>query len=129
METHDLSFAKINLLRDDIAEVIVNEGVTINESMTDTYHEFLITHLRAPFSLLVNKVNSYSYDFNAQRKLATIEEIRSMAVVAYKEITRISTEALASMPRKKEWQLQMFSDRENALQWLISQQDDTREPD
>lgn len=69
MELHELSFAKIIILREDIAEVIVNEGVEMTVEMVDEYHNFLLSHLRAPFSLLVNKLNAYTYDFDAQEKL------------------------------------------------------------
>ncbi|MCW9015127.1 MAG: hypothetical protein OQL06_15275 [Gammaproteobacteria bacterium] len=123
MDLYELEFAKIFILRDDIAEVIVNEGVEMNEAMVDEYHEFLITHLQAPFSLLVNKLNSYTYDFNAQRKLATIKQINVMAIVAYNHITSAVTEALAKFPRDTQWKLQVFSDRDTALRWLISQQE------
>ncbi|MFV1985405.1 MAG: hypothetical protein ACC657_17790, partial [Thiohalomonadales bacterium] len=83
MDLHELPFAKIIILDDNIAEVMVNEGVTMDVEMVEQYHEFLLSHLRAPFSLLINKVNSYTYDFDAQNKLATLKEINAMAVVAY----------------------------------------------
>ena len=123
MQLHELSFAKIIILEDDIAEVIINDGVEMNENMVDTYHEFLITHLSAPCFLLVNKINSYTYDFPAQIKLGTIEQIGAMAVVAYNRTTEIATNTLASYPRDKKWNIQIFSDRDSALQWLISQRE------
>jgi hypothetical protein len=122
MVLHELRFGKIILLTDKIAEVIINDGVEMNEAMVDEYHEFLIAHLQAPFSLLVNKINSYTYDFPAQIKLAAIEQINAMAIIAYKRITKCSTEALACVPRKIEWNMRIFPDRDTALQWLVSEQ-------
>lgn len=40
MKQYKLSFATINILRDNLAEVIVNEGVVMNEIMVDLYHDF-----------------------------------------------------------------------------------------
>ncbi|MDH3980578.1 MAG: hypothetical protein OEU91_08710 [Gammaproteobacteria bacterium] len=123
MDLHELSFSRIIILREDIAEVMINDGVVMDVEMVDQYHDFLLSHLRAPFSLLVNKVNSYTYDFPAQQKLATLKEINAMAVVAYNRVSKISTQALASFPRDPEWKLEIFPNRDEALAWLISEQD------
>lgn len=123
MDLYELRFGKIILLSSNVAEVIINDGVEMNEAMVNEYHEFLIAHLQAPFSLLVNKINSYSYDFAAQMNLATIEQIRAMAVVAYNRITEYTTESLIATPRKAEWNIKIFSSRETALQWLVSEHD------
>ena len=125
MDLHELPFAKIIILRDDIAEVMINDGVRMNEEMVERYHDFLLSHLRAPFSLLVNKINSYTYDFHAQEKLATLKEINAMAVVAYNRVTKITTETLASYPRDVKWNLEVFSNRDDALAWLLSEQGKT----
>lgn len=122
MQTYTLPFAQINILRDDIAEVIVNHGVEFDLELVRQYHEFLLSHLTAPFSLLINKINSYSYDFEAQQNIATLTEINVMAVVTYNEITHVTTETLASYPRKIDWELSFFTDREAALAWLLSMQ-------
>jgi hypothetical protein len=122
MDIYELPFAKIIILRDDIAEVMINDGVEMNLEMVDQYHDFLLSHLHAPFSLLVNKVNAYTYDFAAQEKLATLVEINAMAVVAYNRVTEITTQALTSFPRHQKWNINIFSDRKNALAWLESVQ-------
>ena len=121
---HELSFAKIIIISDSIAEVIINEHVEMTLAMVKQYHEFLLSHLVSPFSLLINKVNAYTYDFDAQVNLATLEEINAMAVVAYTRSTKISTEYLtSSVPRTVEWKLKIYSNRDEALNWLILEQD------
>jgi hypothetical protein len=90
--------------------------------MVKEYHEFLLSYLVSPFSLLINKVNTYSYDFDAQVNLATLKEINAMAVVAYTRTTKTSTEYLQSLvPRKIDWNLRIFSNRDEALIWLRSE--------
>lgn len=122
MDLYELPFAKIIILHDDIAEVMINEGVEMDVAMVQQYHDFLLSHLQTPFSLLINKINAYTYDFEAQERLATLKEINAMAVVAYSQITKITTETLASFPRDVQWNLEIFSNRDEALSWLISQQ-------
>jgi hypothetical protein len=118
MMTHRLSFASITILAPDLAEVIVDQGVDMTGAMVDEYHEFLCSHLNAPFSLLVNKLHDYSYDFSAQVKLAAIPEIDRMAVVAYKRATENVTRLMTKIPRHRQWCLEIFSEREAALAWL-----------
>lgn len=122
MDSYELPFAKIIILRDDLAEVIVNEGVQMDLAMVHQYHDFLLSHLHPPFSLLINKVNAYTYDFDAQEQLATLKEINAIAVVAYSRVTEIVTETLASYPRDVQWNLEIFSNRDEALEWLLAQQ-------
>ncbi|OOZ38079.1 hypothetical protein BOW53_16595 [Solemya pervernicosa gill symbiont] len=122
MDLYELPFAKIIILQDDIAEVMINDGVEIDMDMVHQYHEFLLSHLKAPFSLLINKINSYTYDFQAQLEIATIKEINVMAVVAYSRVTKVATETLASYPRNDEWKLKIFSGRDEALCWLVDEQ-------
>jgi hypothetical protein len=122
MNLYELSFAKIIVLRDDIAEVIINDAVVMNAAMVEQYHAFLRSILTSPFSLLINKINAYTYDFEAQLELATIGEINAMAVVAYNRITELTTESLASYPRSKKWNLQIFMNRNDALAWLLLEQ-------
>jgi hypothetical protein len=121
MDLYELPFAKIIILYGDIAEVMIADGIEMDEQMVDQYHDFLLSHLHPPFSLLINKINSYSYNFPAQIKLGTLKEINAMAVVAYNRITEISTETLASYPRSEEWNLKIFSNRDEALDWLFSE--------
>jgi len=51
VESYQLPFAKIDILREDIAEVIFNDGVKIDEQMVEQYHSFLISHLQVPPSV------------------------------------------------------------------------------
>jgi len=122
MDLYELPFAKIIILREDVAEVLINDGIEMDLGMVDQYHDFLLSHLRVPFSLLVNKVNSYSYDHHAQQKLATLKEINVMAVVAYNRTTVFATQTLAEYPRDAKWNLKIFSNRDDALAWLMSEQ-------
>lgn len=126
MDSHELPFAKITILRDDIAEVIINDGIEMDVSMVEQYHKFLLSHLRSPFSLLINKVNSYTYDFQSQKTIAVLKEINAIAIVAYNRMTEITTQSLAAVPRNIEWNMKIFPDRDNALLWLESEQDKSK---
>ena len=112
MDLYELPFAKIIILGKNLAEVIIHEGVELNETMVDQFHEFLLTHLPSPFSLLINKVNAYTYDFEGQKKLGALKEIDAIAVIAYSRLTRLSTASVASFPRAIQWNVKIFSNRD-----------------
>ena len=121
MDVHELSFGKIHLLDEHLAEVIVNDGIEMNMDMVNEYHAFLLDHLSPPFSLLINKLYKYSYTFEAQQQIATLPEIKAMAVVAYNRPAEVATETLKEAPRDIAWNLKVFPERGRALDWLNAQ--------
>ncbi|WP_028863620.1 hypothetical protein [Psychromonas aquimarina] len=123
MNLYDLSFAKIIVLRDDIAEVIVNDRIEVNLEMVKQTHAFLLSHLKQPFSLLINKLNSYSYTFEAQMEITNLPEINVLAVVSYNNFSTVSTQYLQSLTRSNKWNLHIFSQRDEALAFLEKAQE------
>ena len=118
MTNYEFSFGKIIILQDDIAEVIVNEGIVFNIEMVAEYHEFILNKMKHPCSLLINKVNSYAYTLEAQQHLATLSQINSMAVVSYNVASETTTKSLVAMAREKPWELKIFKSRDLAFNWL-----------
>ena len=118
MKVYELPFGRINIIEKKLAEVIINDGVEMNVDMVEVYHQFLLQHLEAPFSLLVNKINSYSYTFDAQLKIAGLKEIDYMAVVIYKFSTEMATKILIDINRGNDWNINLFKNREEDLEWL-----------
>ncbi len=119
MKSYKLSFGTIGLINDNLAEVIVDEGVEIDEVMVDEYHDFLLSTLEAPFYLLINKKNSYTYTFGAQQVITQLKEIDSMAVVTTTDAGIMSTKTLISMNyNDTSLNVKMFREREEALAWL-----------
>ena len=53
----------------------------INDVLVQEYHEFLLNYLKVPFLLLINKKHSYATPFSAQKMIATLTEIKAMAVL------------------------------------------------
>ena len=45
MKTFDLSFGTVTLLRKDLAEVIINQGVEMDLDIVDEYHMFIVTNV------------------------------------------------------------------------------------
>lgn len=122
IDTHRLSFSTVNLVSKNIAEVIVNPGIEMDQSMVEMFHSFLLQHMTPPFSILVNKLNSYSYDFIAQNKLFSLEQIDNIAVVCYSSSCISTTKYITEMLEERSWSSQIFTDRSSALNWLTTKQ-------
>ena len=105
---HDLSFVKINMLTDSIAEVTVEQGVEISLEMSEEYNDFLTRQFPGNFALLVNKVNQYDFAFEAKLSLASHENLTAIAVIAYDNDGKESVEKLAELRQLDGWNLKVF---------------------
>lgn len=121
MEIHELSFLKIIKLADDLIEAVVNEGVEITLDMVEEYHAWIRANLKHPCYILVNRINSYTYTFDAQLQISTLPEIRAIALLAYSRPSQLAAESLIALPRVNPWNCQIFSDRDAAIAWLDNQ--------
>ena len=121
MKTYQFSFGEITIIKKNLAEVIISEGIVMDLDMVEEYHKFLLDNLTAPFSLLVNKKFSYTYTFNAQRAIANLDAIKAMAIVNRVYISVMATEVLININRENNWNIKLFKIREKALEWLEKQ--------
>ncbi len=77
-----LSFGcTINHLDNNIAEVIVDKGIELSIEMVEELDNYLDTHYSTQFALLVNKANRYSYSYEAQLCLASLDKQKAIAVL------------------------------------------------
>ena len=121
MKSYKLSFGTIIILNNRLAEVIVDEGMVIDEVKVDEYHDFLLNTLDAPFTLLINKKYSYSYTFEAQKTIAHLKQIAAMAVIVNSTGGLMSTETLMNVNGNIFTNIKLFFDRKEALTWLETQ--------
>lgn len=120
MKSFRLSFATISILDKNLAEIIIDEGVIVDEVMVDEFHDFLLTNLVAPFSLIINKENRYSYTFEAQTLICNLKEIHLIAVIANTSGSIMATETLVKLNEHNNWNIEMFKNRVSALEWIAS---------
>ncbi|MGS2723546.1 hypothetical protein ACVBEJ_07350 [Porticoccus sp. GXU_MW_L64] len=105
-------------LADDLAEVIVSEGMEVTAAMVDECGELLEQHFSCPCRVLINRKNSYHYNFDAQQRLADLESVSSVAVLAYNGAGEIAAKIVRMFPGKGSWRVNIFYDRRSALEWL-----------
>lgn len=125
MKEYKLKMGRIIKLNDSCAEVIVDEGVEINLEMMNEYHHWIEEELTSPCSLLVNKLHSYSYSFEAIQRIGKLSKVVAIAVVIQNKPAGTTTSLLRKIQKKEHHTLKIFDKRENALKWLelISEKD------
>ena len=118
MEIHQISFAKVSILRNDLAEITVDNGVDINLKMVEEIHNCLRSIFSDSFSLLINKTNSYSTQLDALMKFGTLAAIIKIAVLAPNKLAKMSADFSATIPSSAVLNIEVFTDRDEALAWL-----------
>ncbi|MDN3652841.1 hypothetical protein QWY77_08700 [Thalassotalea ponticola] len=117
-----MSFGVINLLNDHIAEVIIDEGTHMSLEMCEEYDELLLNIFDRPFGLLINKLNNYSYTFEAKLHIASLSHLKAMAVIHYNSEAEQKTNDLLALRETDKWNLKTFCGlqmgREKAIAWL-----------
>jgi len=119
---HQLSFAKVNILSENIAEVIVAQGVEISLEMSEEYDDFLTEQFPNDFAILVNKVNEYDFSFEAKLSMASHENLAAIGVITYDNKSKESVEKIAVIRHRDGWNLKVFDGLnlgyQEGLAWL-----------
>lgn len=122
-QIHRLSFCIASKLSDSSAEFVVNQGVEVNLDMVFEYHEWLLENLQYPMYILLNKIFPCTYSFEAQIQLASLQQVKAMAVVAHDKASQSTTQILQTVPREGDWSIEVFDDRDAAISWLTRQRE------
>ena len=122
MKKHQLSFAKINILNENVAEVIIDQDVVISLEMAEEYDGFLTSIFSNNFALLVNKINQYDFSFEAKLSMASHDNLTAIAVVTYDEESKAAVEEVSAMRQLDGWNLKVFDGLnlgwQEGLDWL-----------
>jgi hypothetical protein len=121
MITHRIKLGQAIILEPDIAEIVVDEGITLDLDMVHDYHDWIRTNMPDPCFVLINKRNAFVYEFDAQLEVGTIKQIKAVAFYTPSDTSYHVTEMLAQLPRKLDWIYKLFYTHDEALYWLKKQ--------
>ena len=119
---HQLSKAVIEQLSSNIIEIIPNKGIIVDKNYLDECWNFYDEQQKKPFGLLINCENQHSCSFEGSQDTGRHSLIKKTAFL-YKEDDDYSKNHLDLILQVKEitrhfWTYQIFTDREEALEWL-----------
>ncbi|UTW44686.1 hypothetical protein KFE80_09800 [bacterium SCSIO 12696] len=112
------SGGKIIKLEDDLAEVVVSDGMEVTAEMVDNSERILRQHFQCPCRMLVSRHHSYHYTFSAQQRIADLECVYAVAILSNSRSGEITARIISMFPGKGNWKVNFFSDRASALKWL-----------
>ena len=122
---YQLSFATIKVLPDNIAEVIVDNNIEITLEMVEELEGFLDKKFTQPFALLVNRINQYSYTFEAMSCMISNALLTAMAVVNYDDTAKDPIHDVLALRAVDKLNVEVFSGLElgwqQAKNWLANQ--------
>ncbi|OUS23178.1 hypothetical protein A9Q98_16085 [Thalassotalea sp. 42_200_T64] len=117
-----LSFGGINIIGESIAEVIIEKGVVMTLEMCEEYDAFLLDHFLQPFGLLVNKLHNYSYTYEAKLHVASLENVKAIAVITYNQEAKKEIENIVKHRVQDNLNVKEFSGlqlgRDEGIKWL-----------
>lgn len=114
-----LGFGKCIEIADDITEVIIDDGIELSvENVKDLHGALKSIHNESKFGVLVNKIHSYTYSFDAQLSISRVPGECAVAIVVYSSHSYSATESLLYMAKDVENPVRIFRSREEALAWL-----------
>ncbi|WP_286267395.1 hypothetical protein [Thalassotalea atypica] len=125
MEKHRLSFAKINILNDRIAEVVFDKGVNVSIEMMENIETFVCDKFDQDFGVLVNKLFPFSYTLEAKLNLGSMEKMKAIASVNYNENSSAITQSIIDIRATDQLNIKSFNGLDlgwqEAHDWLIQQ--------
>ncbi len=119
LNNHRLSFANISFISNDIAEVIVDNNIEVTIEMVEEFDDFLSAYDHTHLGILINRIHSYTYTFEAQFCLYSHQKIKAIALVYYSPQCRQSTQDILDLRFMDKLNLKIFSGIE--LSWQQAQ--------
>jgi len=117
---YKLSFCKIEQLSEDIFEVTINAGATIDGKCAEEAEKFWHDLKTEPYSLLVNNKNSFSYSFLGSQTIGEHSLERKTAVLIDASISKDQISMVLDLKKISGTveNRKVFQDRKKAISWL-----------
>ncbi len=119
---HRLSFGYFTLLAENIVEVVIDDDIELSLEMVEECDQFFKAHIFGEFGMLINRVNDYSYSYEAQLSIGSYQGLKAIAFVYYSDECKSLFEELNVTRAYDHWNSQLFSGLElgwqQALSWL-----------
>lgn len=104
---------------DNILVFEIEDGIEVNADMTTELSHTVDKIMSGPFGALSNRINSYSFTFEAMTAIAQYDNMAAIAIVIHDTKSRILVEAqnylLLALKKKP---IKIFMDTDSAINWL-----------
>ena len=115
MQVIELEFTTLEL-HDNYVVGRTKRGVHLRMIEHQRVLDVLNQHLTAPYGLIIDELNSYSVDFDVMRHISNDENIKCIAVIYYRLVTKIALEGSKLLVKKP---LYFSKDRNSVTDWVL----------
>ncbi len=119
---HTLSFGYLYTITPNIAELVIDELVTVTPDMHTEYAEFIEKKFAKPYALLINNINPYQCVEETHRLIGNNSNLAATAVVSYSKNDMSVVDDFFELRKADEINFQLYSGfdmgRAKALRWL-----------
>jgi hypothetical protein len=125
------SFGQVKLISSNIVEVIISQDIEVSLELVDEYELIMNKHFTENYAVLVNRVNNYSYAYEALLCIGSSKNLKAAAIINYGKANAQQTKNLQSIRRTDKLNVKEFSGlelgRDSAIDWLKEQLTNTVE--
>ena len=122
---HRLSFGFYNIFPNNVIEVTPDEGIEITLEIVEECHDFIKENVIGDFALLINRINNYTYTYEAQFSIGSHSGMKTLAFVCYSDKSLLVTKQLQESRSFDQWKYPVYSGLDlgwqEAYQWLESE--------
>ncbi len=119
------SFGQIEFISENIIEIIIKQNIEITLESMDEYENLMSKYVSGNYAVLVNRINRYSFTFEATLCVGSAENLKAAAIISYDNNNEPHTENLKSIRHMDNLNIKEFSGlelgREKAIKWLEDQ--------
>ncbi len=115
MKKHNLSFGNFNEIEPNVLEIIAHEGAVITKSNIIQLEEYLYEKYPTKFSLLINRVFSYSHEFGSMEQMSKVKNLAALAIV----VQNPSKAEAAKIHKLFVKNVKVFFKKSEAIKWLM----------
>lgn len=119
------SFGQIVFITENIIEIIIKQNIEITLESMEEYEDLMAKYVKGNYAVLVNRINHYSFTFEAILCVGSAENLKAAASITYDNNNDTHTENLKSIRYMDNLNVKEFSGfelgREKAIKWLEAQ--------
>jgi hypothetical protein len=119
------SFGQVNFLSNNIVELIIDKGVEVSLELIDEYDALMAKNFTSDYAILVNRLNSYSFSYEALLCIGSAQYLKAVAIITYSSENKEQTKNLQAIRHMDDLNIREFSGlelgRESAIKWLEKQ--------
>ena len=118
-------FGHIKIITPNIAEIVINHGIEVSLEIVEEYEALMSEHFSDNYATLINRINNYSYAYEALLCVGSAKNLKAVAVINYGLDNEKQSKNVNIVQHIDKLNIKLFSGlelgRAHAIDWLNAQ--------